>query len=57
MTGVFPHLKGKDKVCDKCHKKQVQATVDEVQGDSLIVKEVLEGNNDDDDYPVRDTAL
>jgi hypothetical protein len=38
-------------------KKQMQATVHEVQGDSLIVREVLEGNDDNEDNLARDTAL
>jgi hypothetical protein len=36
---------------------KLQSTVDEVQGDSLIVKDVLEGNDDDEDCLARDTAL
>jgi hypothetical protein len=35
----------------------LQSAIDEVQGDSLSVKGLLEGSDDDEDCLVRETAL
>jgi hypothetical protein len=51
----YYHFSSLEKVCEICHKN-LQFPTDEIEGDCLLVTEVLEGNYDED-YLVTDTAL
>lgn len=46
----FSSFTSKDNVFDKCRKRfKLQFSINEVRGDSLIIRKVLAGNDDDED--------
>lgn len=44
MMSIFVYLPSKQKLCDKYHKNWLAIYIAEVQSDSIIAEEVLEGS-------------